>query len=107
MAAEGFPIEVGAVFLIVQKGLDGAMRQQVRIAPDRRGEMHVRLVGEAEVADVLRRVHRLLARAQEHRLQQMKGRPALDALDELGVVLGLRYLAAGQREAELREKGAQ
>src|SRR5690606_41737935 len=38
-----------------QRMLDRPMHQQVRIAPDRRGEVRVRLQREAEVADVLRR----------------------------------------------------
>ena len=56
--------------------------------------MRVRLVGEAEVADVLRAVDRLLQRAQHHRLQELRVGPVLDALEQLRVVLRVRLVAA-------------
>jgi hypothetical protein len=93
------------VFLAGQHGLDRAMHQQVGIAADRRGEVGVVLVGQAEVADVVRAVHRLAQRAQHDRLQQLEIRARLDLLEQLGVVLGLRIVAAAQRQAELAEEG--
>jgi hypothetical protein len=44
------------------------------IAADRAGEVRIRLIGQAEVADVVRAVDRLLHRAQQHGLQQRVGR---------------------------------
>ena len=83
------------------------MHQQVRIAADRRGEVRVGLVGEAEVADVVRAVDRLPQRAQHHGLQQLRIGPALDRREQLGVVLGVRLVAAAQVQAELLEELAQ
>src|SRR3990172_355016 len=51
------------VALAPKHGFDRAVDQQVRVAPDGRGEMGVMLVGEAEMADVLRAVDRLAQRA--------------------------------------------
>src|SRR5690606_19823845 len=53
-----------------QHVLDRAMHQQVRIAPDRRGEMRVGLQCQAEMADVVGRIHRLALAAQDHGLEQ-------------------------------------
>ncbi len=83
------------------------MHQQVRIAPDRRGEMHIRVEGEAEVADVLRRVNRALQRAQQDGLQQVEVGTGADLLQDLGVVLGSRYRAAGELQPQLGEEVAQ
>src|SRR5688572_7040688 len=62
VAAERLPVGLGVRF-VGQHRLDGTMHQQIRIAPDRRSEVHVGFEGEAEVADVARAVHRLLHRA--------------------------------------------
>src|SRR5258706_16373858 len=75
--AEPLPVEA-IVFLVVEQSLDGAVDEQIRVAPDRRGEMYVSLEREAEVADVVRRVHRLLERAEQHRLQQAEVGAAAD-----------------------------
>ena len=50
------------------------MHEQVGIAADRRGEVRVGLVREAEMALVVRPVLRLRQRAQQHGLQQVEVR---------------------------------
>ena len=47
-----------------EHGLDRSVNEQVGIAPDRRSEVGVVLVGEPEMADVLRAVDRLLQGAR-------------------------------------------
>ena len=97
----------GAVLLAAERGLDAAVDQQVGVAPDRRGEVGVGLVGEAEVADVVRAVHRLLQRAQHHRLQQLGVGAVLDLLEQLGEVARARLVATAEPQAELLEELAQ
>jgi len=106
MLAQLLPV-AGLVFLAMQHSLDGAMDQQVRIAPDGRCEVRIRLVRQAEVADIVRAVDRLLHRSQQHGLQQLFIRPAAELLQQLAVVLGMRAVAATHAEAELAHKGAQ
>ena len=97
----------GAVLLAAERGLDAAVDQQVGVAPDRRGEVGVGLVGEAEVADVIGAVHRLLQRAQHHGLQQLGVGAVLDLLEQPGEVARARLVAPAQPEAELLEELAQ
>jgi hypothetical protein len=67
------------VALLGQDRLDHAVHQQVRVAPDRAGEVRVGLVGQAEVAAVVRRVDRLLHGAQQHRADLLRVGPSLVA----------------------------
>src|SRR5690606_41165564 len=62
------------IALALDQRLDHPMVQQVRIAPDRRSEMRIGLIGEAEVAAVLGGVDRLLHRAKQHRLERSEER---------------------------------
>jgi hypothetical protein len=94
------------VALARQHRLDGAVHQQVRIAADGRGEVGVRVVGEAEMPDVLGAVHRLLHRSQHHRLQEPRVGAILDPREEGLVVARLRRVAAAQREREILEHRA-
>src|SRR5260221_13304743 len=80
------------------------MDEQVRIAADGRSEVRVVLVGEPEVADVLRAVLRLLQRAQQHRLEQLHVRTFAYRLEQLRVVFRGGVVAAVEREAEPPEK---
>src|SRR5690606_18644980 len=73
------------IALALDQRLDHPMVQQVRIAPDRRSEMRIGLVGEAEVAAVLGGVDRLLHRAKQHRLEQLRIRPPLDLAGQLRI----------------------
>ena len=57
--ADVVPAADRLVFFLGEHGLDGAVHEQVGIAPDRRGEVGVMLVGKAEVADVVGAVHGL------------------------------------------------
>ena len=59
-----------------------AVRDDVRVAPDRRREVAVALAREAGVAEVVRRVVRLLQRAQDERRE--RAAPAARAPDLLG-----------------------
>ena len=87
--------------------LDGAMHQQIGIAPNRRGEMGVMLVSQAEMADIVRAVHRLLQGTQHHGLQKLEVRTQLDLFQQHGVILGTRIVATAQSKAELTEETAQ
>src|SRR5207245_11383333 len=97
----------GVVAPAGENRLDGAMDEEVRVAPDRRSEVRVVLVGEPEVADVLRTVLRLLQRAQQHRLEQLHVRTLAHGLEQLRVVLRGGFVPALEREAESLEKLAQ
>ncbi|EXI77174.1 MAG: hypothetical protein AW12_03136 [Candidatus Accumulibacter sp. BA-94] len=90
-----------------ERCLDRAVHQQIGVAADRRGEMGVMLIGEAEMADVVRAVDRLAQRAQHHRLQQLDVGTTLDARQQFGVVTRRRLVTAAEREAELAEELAQ
>ena len=46
------------------------MHEQIGVAPDRRGEVGIRLEPEAEVAGIIRLVNRQALRAQQHRFDQ-------------------------------------
>ena len=60
-----------------------AVHDEVRIAADRRGEVRVVARGEAEVAETLRRVARLLHRAQRDGLDDARLRLSLDLFEHL------------------------
>ncbi len=92
---------------MLQDGLDGPVHQQVRIAADRAGEVRVGLVRQAEVADVVGAVDRLLHRAQQHGLQHRRVRARDDLFHQLGIVRRLGLIAAAQRQAAGLEEGAQ
>ena len=97
VAAQRFPV-VFDIGFVGKHRFDGAVHEEIRVAADRRGEVHVGVEREAEVADVARAVHRLLQRAQQDRLQQAEVGPLADALEQLRVVLA----AAGSRRREAR-----
>src|SRR5690606_12452595 len=82
-----------------QRVLDRTVHQQVRVATDRRGEVRVRSERKAEVADVLRRVHRQRLAAQDHRLQQRRVGTLADLLQQVAEVLRLEL--APRRQAQL------
>ena len=82
--------------------------RQVRIAPDRRGEVRVALGRQAEVADVRRVVARLLHRAQHQERDRLLLRRAAHRLDQLLEVARLdgvrrRAEAVAERRDELLE----
>src|SRR5688572_25995528 len=83
------------------------MHQEIGVAPDGRSEVYVRVERQAEVAGVVRAVHRLLERAQQYRLQESEVRALLDLLEELRIVARARDLAAGKRKPQLGEEVAQ
>ena len=87
---------------------DRPMHQQIRIAPDRRGEMGIGLVVETEVTVVVRAVDRLAQRSEHHRLDQPEVRPLADLLEQRLVVRRHRIgLALGQGQPHLAEELAQ
>ena len=98
---------LGGQFLALQHGLDAAMHQQVGITADRRGEVGVGLVGQAEVPLVVGAVDRLPERTQHHGLQQAVIGTRLDLLQQRCVILGVRLVAAAEVEAEFGEEAAQ
>src|SRR3954464_3388707 len=106
MHAELLPI----AWLIACAGqyrFDGAMNEQIRIAPDWRGEMRIRFVCEPEMTHILRTVNRLAQRAQHYRLQQLHIRPGLYLFQQGSIVLGMGSPPAGQLKSELAQKLAQ
>ena len=88
-------------------GLDRPMHEQIGIAPDRRGEVCVVLVGKPEMTHVIRAIHRLAQRTQHDRLQQLRVGAFLDLLEQRAIVLGRRVLAPRQPETELVQEAAQ
>ena len=86
---------------------DTPVHQQVRVAPDRRGEMGILLQREAEVADVLRLIHGLLQRAQHHGFDQGLVRPAADLHDDVVVVGGRDPIATAEFDAVRLEEQRQ
>ena len=81
-----------------QRIADRAVHEQVRIAPDRRGEMRVGVQRQAEVPGILRAVHRQRLRAQQHRLDQAGLGTVADLLQQRGEI-GRRHLA-GRRQLQ-------
>ena len=94
-------VTVVATLLLAEDVLDATMHQQIRITPDRRGEVSVVRQRQSEMAAVVRTVHRLLHGAQHQRLDEMSIVAPLDILAEFGVVLGLD-LPAGRTELEIQ-----
>ena len=96
----------GLVLLARERGLDGAVDEQVRVAPDRRREVRIRFVRQAEMPLVVRPVLRLRQRTQQHRLQQLEVRALAHAVEQLGVIGGRRLRAAApdaaRRSREIR-----
>ncbi len=84
----------------VEQRLDDAMHEQVGIAPDRAREVRVGLVGEAEVADVLAGVDRLLHRAQQHLVDLLRVGPVLGRRRDRLVLGRRRVVADRQAQAE-------
>ena len=104
----------GLITAMFEQRLDGTVIQQVRIAADRRGEVGIGVIGQAEVPLVVWGVDGLLHGAQHHGLQQRGVRAAMDALRKNLVVLRpgsaffLRFLGRiAQRQAGTRQKFTQ
>ena len=106
MHTERVPIGL-VIFAPANDSLDRAMHHQIRIAPDRRGEVGIALIRQPEMADIVGAVLRLLHRAQHDTRHQHRVRPAFDEFGQLGVILGLRIIAAAQRQTETAQKLAQ
>ena len=83
------------------------MHEQIGITADRRGEVGVVLIGQAEVTDIIRAVHGLTQGTQHDRLQQLKIRPWLDLLQQLGVIPGFRIVTTIQTQPEFAKETAQ
>ncbi|MNM71515.1 hypothetical protein D3C81_831830 [compost metagenome] len=99
---------VRGVLLRMDHAADRPVREQVRVAADRRSEVGVRLVIQAEVALVVGAVHRLAQRTQHDGLDQMEIRAILDTGQQCLVILRRRtVLAFVQGQAELAEERAQ
>ena len=60
-----------------QNRLDDAVHQQIRVTPDRTGEMGVGIKGQSEVATVNGRVDGLLHGTQQHGMNLLRIRPVL------------------------------
>ncbi len=85
---------------------DSPVREQIRIATNRRSEVRIRLVIQAKVTLVIRAVHRLTQRTQHHGLDQMEIRTVLDACQQRLVILRRRTVfALVQRQTQLAEEG--
>ena len=84
------------VALAFEQGLDDAMHEQVRVAPDRAREVRVGLVGQAEVAAVGAGVDRLLHRTQQHRVDLRGVGPVFRGLGD-GLVFGRLGIVADRQ----------
>ena len=82
------------------------MHQQIRVAPDGRGEVGVMLIGEAKVSTVVRCVNRLRQRTQQHRMQRGCVDSITRLLDQRGVVLRLGAFTTAEREPAQRQRFA-
>ena len=83
------------------------MGEQIRIAPDRTGEVCIGTIRQAKVSDVVGAVDGLLHGAQHHGLQQDGIRPQFDLGHQLGIV-GRRWLAAtAKMQTYLFEEGTE
>ena len=68
---------------------DCTVHDDVGIAPDGRGEVHVGAVCESEMSDVARRIRRQRQGAQQHGLDELRVGPRRGILDDFGEVAGL------------------
>ncbi|MNM57134.1 hypothetical protein D3C81_683270 [compost metagenome] len=84
--------------------LDRTVHQQIRVTADRRGEVCIRLQRQAEVAVVVRRIHRQRLAAQQHRFQQGRIRTLAHLLQQLGVIARLHLVPCRQAQLELLEE---
>jgi hypothetical protein len=96
-----------ARLLARQDVLDGAVDEEIRVAPDGRGEVDVLRQSEAEVSEVVRLIRGAGHGPEQHGFDQRSVELALDALEHLGEVPGLKVLDPRERHAEGREKGLQ
>ena len=85
---------------------DRAVRQEVRVTADRRGEMGIGRETQAEMAGVHGAVERERHAFEQDALQHPGVIAALDGRHERGVVLGVWLFPAAEREAELGQQGA-
>ena len=90
-----------------EERLDGAVRQQIGISANRRGEMRVGIVGKAKVADIVGAVHRLFHRAQQHCLQQRRVGTVLDFFQQCRIVGRLRLISSRQLQSEILQHRSQ
>ena len=86
---------------------DATVHQQVRVAANRRGEMGIGRVVQAEVALVLGLVDRLCERAQQHGLDDVGIGAILDLLPQVLVVQRRGVVTAAHIQAQLAEETAQ
>ena len=63
-----------------QDRFDNAVYQEVRIAPNRAGEMRISIKGQAEMSAIGRRINRLLHRAQKHGVDLLRVGPVFGGL---------------------------
>ncbi len=97
---------VRGVLLGMDHAADSPVREQIRVATNRRSEVRIRLVIQAKVTLVIRAVHRLTQRTQHHGLDQMEIRTVLDACQQRLVILRRRTVfALVQRQTQLAEEG--
>ncbi len=81
------------------------MHQQVRIAAYGRSEMHIGIVGQSEMADIVRTVDRLTETSQHHRLDEMGVGARPHGLQQPCKVLRGWIVATAQAQPELGQEG--
>ncbi len=101
------PLDVAALLPAANHRADGAVHDQIGVATDRRGEVGIGGIGEAEVAFVVRRIDRLHHAAQHHRLDDVRIGALADRFTQHLVVARVRLVAAAQAQTELGEEHAQ
>src|SRR5215470_14201203 len=100
MDAELAPRRTGRV--VARPGearLDAPMDEQIRITANRRCEVRVRIVTEAEMPRVIRAVHGLLQGTQKHGLQQVEIGSIANLGEQTSIVVRAGMISACKTEA--------
>ena len=89
------------VFAAANQIAQSSVHQQIRITPDRRREVRVRLKTQPEVTNIVRLIHRLQHRTHQHGLNQIGIGPIRNRLQYPLIILGFRLHGLGQHQPQL------
>ena len=91
----------------LQRGDQGAVDDEVGVAPDRRGEVGVAVEVQAEVSDVVRRIDRLHLGPQHDLVDDLGVRRLAGLVEQAVEAIGARRLALAPRDDERGEEVGQ